>query len=84
MTDENEFFKDFTAVEFLNNYIEILIMLCNASQDKQNFRKTIKKIISFQTDTTKINLMDFYSKQTERQLVNCLTRSVELYRYKKD
>ena len=84
MLDENEFFKDFTAIEFFTKYMEILIMLCNASPDKKHFRKTIKKIVSIQTNVTKQNLIDFYGKQTERQVVNCLSMSIELYRFKKE
>ena len=80
---ETEFFKDFTAEEFFSLYMRILITLSNASSDKKHFRGTIKKIISFQTETTKINLMEFYGKRTERQVVTCLTESVELYRFKK-
>ena len=80
---ETEFFKDFTAEEFFSLYMRILITLCNASSDKKHFRRTIKKIISFQTETTKINLMEFYGKRAERQVVTCLTESVELYRFKK-
>jgi len=84
MKDEVEYFKDFTDIEFFTKYMELLIMLCNASSDKKYFRKTVKKIISLQTEVTKQNLMNFYYKETERQVVNCLTNSVELYRFKKE
>ena len=53
-------------------------------QIKNIFVELLKKIISFQTETTKINLMEFYGKRAERQVVTCLTESVELYRFKKN
>jgi hypothetical protein len=78
--NEKEFFDDFTFEEFFNKYIKLLIVLCNASSDKKNFRKTVKNIIKFQTESTKQNLKDTYKKDTERQVVDCVTRSIELYR----
>lgn len=81
--NETEFFGDFTFTEFVNKYFKILIVLCNSTQNKREFRKIVKKIISFQTDITKQNLFDTYKKTTERQVVDFLTKSVELYRIKK-
>lgn len=82
--NEKEFFDDFTFEEFFNVYVKLLIVLCNASPDKKHFRKTVKNIIKFQTEFTKQNLKDTYKKDTERQIVDCITRSIELYRIKKD
>ena len=56
--NETYFFGDFTFTEFANKYFEILIILCNSTKNKQEFRKIVKKVISLQTDITKQNLLD--------------------------
>ena len=75
----------YTFEEFAELYIVTLIKVVNYFSKKE-MRKLIKMLVSKQTNGTKEMLLETYKgvkPKTERQIVNIIARSVELYRFDK-
>lgn len=73
----------YTFEQFGSNFIVPLISIVNHFS-KKDMRKIIKNLVSIQSDETKQMLFDTYKcskPKTERQVVNIISRSVELYRF---
>ena len=75
----------YTFDEFAEKYIINLIKVVNYIP-KPDMRKIVKRLVSMQTEETKQMLLETYkgfNPKTERQIVNIIARSVELYRFDK-
>ena len=75
----------YTFDQFAEKYIVALIKVVNYIP-KSDMRKIIKELVSLQSEGTKLMLHETYkgfNPKTERQIVNIIARSVELYRFDK-
>ena len=73
----------YTFEEFAEKYIVTMMKVVNYIP-KPDMRKIIKELVSMQSEDTKQMLLETYKEaKTERQIVNIIARSVELYRFDK-
>lgn len=75
--------KVYTFEDFASKYIVAMINIVNYLPKKE-MRKIIKNLVSIQSDGTKQMLIETYNKNTERQIVNVIERTTELYRFHKE
>ena len=75
--------KVYTFEDFASKYIVAMINIVN-HLPKKEMRKIIKNLVSIQSDGTKQMLIETYNKKTERQIVNVIERTTELYRFHKE
>ena len=75
--------KVYTFEDFASKYIVAMINIVN-HLPKKEMRKIIKNLVSIQSDGTKQMLIETYNKKTERQIVNVIQRTTELYRFHKE
>ena len=82
-TTETTSNKVYTFEDFATKYIVAMINIVN-HLPKKEMRKIIKNLVSFQSEETKQMLLETYNKKTERQIVNVIQRTTELYRFHKE
>ena len=82
-TTETTSNKVYTFEDFATKYIVAMINIVN-HLPKKEMRKIIKNLVSFQSEETKQMLLETYNKKTERQIVNVIQITTELYIFNKE